>query len=211
MIREPTLDFEFHLCAQGHRAIIGLDEAGRGSWAGPIVAGAVALPVAHAGLAASLTGVRDSKQLSARQRERLFPTIHQIALGTGVGFVPASEIDRIGIVPATRKAMLIAVSDLGIFPDYLLIDALRLPDLDIPQLSIVKGDVKCLTIASASIVAKVARDRWMIAQEVQFPGYGFAAHKGYGTARHREAIERLGPCALHRMSFAPLRRFRDPS
>ena len=205
MITEPTLEVELQLYGQGCRVIVGLDEAGRGSWAGPVVAGAVALPLERHGLADLLLGVRDSKQLSAQQRERLLPTITQVALSVGLGFVPAAQIDRIGIVQATRQAMRIALAELGLSPDHLLIDALRLPALGVPQMAITRGDAKCLTIAAASIAAKVARDRWMAAQDALYPGYGFAAHKGYGTARHRDALHRQGPCPLHRMSFAPLR------
>ncbi len=202
---KPTLETELDLFRRGHRVIAGLDEVGRGSWAGPVVAAAVALPLEREGLLAELEGVRDSKLLSPRQRERLLPLIRRVALAIGIGSASAADIDRIGIVPATRQAMAQALAGLAVAPDYLLIDALRLPAIPIPQLALPKGDAKCLCIAAASIVAKVARDQLMVAQEAGYPGYGFAAHKGYGTARHRAALEQLGPCPLHRMSFAPLR------
>ncbi len=199
---EPNLQTELSLLRQGYRLVVGLDEVGRGAWAGPVVAGAVALPLHLGGLEGRLTGVRDSKQLSPRQRESLLPTIQRTALAVGLGFVSAAQVDRMGIVPATRQAMLLALVELGLYPDYLLIDALPLP-IHIPQRAIIHGDVQCLSIAAASIVAKVTRDRWMIAQDSCYPGYGFARHKGYGTAQHRQALERWGPCLLHRLSFAP--------
>jgi len=201
----PTLDTELTLFGQGYRLIAGLDEVGRGSWAGPVMAAAVALPLERQGLLEDLAGVRDSKQLAPRQRERLLPLIRRAALAIGIGSVPAAEIDRIGIVPATRQAMALALADLGLQPDYLLIDALRLPAIRLPQYALPKGDAKCLCIAAASIVAKVARDQLMVAEEARYPGYGFAAHKGYGTAQHRAALAQLGPCPIHRLSFAPLR------
>ncbi|NLS76494.1 MAG: ribonuclease HII [Chloroflexi bacterium] len=201
----PTLDTELTLFGQGYRLIAGLDEVGRGSWAGPVMAAAVALPLERQGLLEDLAGVRDSKQLAPRQRERLLPLIRRAALAIGIGSVPAAEIDRIGIVPATRQAMALALADLSLQPDYLLIDALRLPAIRLPQYALPKGDAKCLCIAAASIVAKVARDQLMVAEEARYPGYGFAAHKGYGTAQHRAALAQLGPCPIHRLSFAPLR------
>ena len=201
----PTLDTELALFQKGHRIIVGLDEVGRGSWAGPVTAAAVALPLERENLLAELAGVRDSKQLAPRRREQLLPLIRRAALAIGIGYVSAADIDRIGIVPATRQAMALALAEIDLHPDYLLIDALRLPAIRIPQLALPKGDAKCLCIAAASIVAKVARDQFMVAQEASYPGYGFAAHKGYGTARHRAALDQLGPCPIHRLSFAPLR------
>jgi ribonuclease HII len=201
----PDLHLERTLFQRGYRVIVGLDEVGRGAWAGPVVAGAVALPLEGPDLECELAGVRDSKQLSPRQRKVALVKIQQRALAIGIGAVSAEWIDRVGIVPATRQAMLLAIIALGLFPDYLLIDALKLPFLRIPQQALIKGDVQHLSISAASIAAKVARDHWMAAQEERFPGYGFASHKGYGTSLHRQAITRLGPCPLHRLSFAPLR------
>lgn len=202
---QPSCTRERSLWKQGYQIVVGLDEAGRGSWAGPVVAGAVVLPAQHPNLMTALDGVRDSKMLSPKRRGALLVTIESTALASAAGFVPAEVIDEIGIVPATRRAMQAALAQLGFDPEYLLIDALRLPTVNLPQYVINKGDAKILSIAAASIVAKVYRDRWMIEQDKVYAGYGFAAHKGYGTAQHRQALDKLGPCTLHRYSFAPLR------
>lgn len=204
MVVEPDLKWERALAERGHAVIAGLDEVGRGAWAGPVVAAAVALGMGDENCQVTLRGVRDSKRLTPRQRVALVPCIEHAARATGIGFVSAGIVDRIGIVPATRLAMLLALAELDVAPDYLLIDGLSLPELDIPQQAIIKGDAKCLSVAAASVLAKVARDTWMIAQESHYPGYGFAAHKGYGTRQHRQALARLGPCPLHRLSFRPL-------
>jgi len=205
MVQEPDLWEEMALYAKGYRHIAGLDEAGRGSWAGPVVAGAVILPIGQADLSQRLEGVRDSKQLTPRQRERLYGTIRSAALAVGVGIVPPDMIDESGIVPATRQAMGLALVQLDLLPDFLLIDFLNLPGLSIPQKGITGGDALSLSIAAASIVAKVTRDRWMIQLDAQYPGYGFARHKGYGTRQHRESLARLGPSPIHRLSFAPMK------
>jgi ribonuclease HII len=200
----PTLTLENELWASGYHAVAGLDEVGRGAWAGPVMAAAVILPPRLNMLAGLLGCVDDSKRLSAVRREALVVSIEACALAVGVGSVPADEIDRIGIVPATRLAMRQALDALAVAPDYLLLDFLTLPAVNHPQRGLPHGDALCLSIAAASIIAKVARDRWMAAQEALFPGYGFAQHKGYGVAEHRAALARLGPCPLHRLSFAPL-------
>jgi len=187
--------------------VAGLDEAGRGAWAGPVVAAAVVLPPLDPDLRRRLAGVRDSKLLSPARREALLTTICEYALAYGVGAAPPAEIDRLGIVPATRKAMAQALEGLPLPPDYLLIDYLPLPEVPLPQHSLPKGDVHVLSIAAASILAKVSRDRLMIQLEQQWPGYGFAQHKGYGTAQHQAALRALGPSQVHRLSFAPLREF----
>jgi ribonuclease HII len=205
MVQEPDLREEMALYAEGYRHIAGLDEAGRGSWAGPVVAGAVILPPDRSDLSQELDGVRDSKQLTPRQRERLYPIIESTALAVGVGVVPPDVIDELGIVPATRQAMGLAIGQLGLPPDFLLIDYLNLPELSIPQKSITRGDALSLSIAAASIVAKVTRDRLMVELDVHYPGYGFAPHKGYGTRQHRESLFRLGPSPIHRLSYAPMR------
>ena len=202
---DPDLSLELALYQEGYRILAGMDEAGRGPWAGPVVAAAVILPVEREDLLATLTGTRDSKLLSARQRECLFPLIHEVALGVGVGVASAAFIDQHGIMPATREAMHQALSTLPLAPSYLLIDYLRLPTVPIPQRGVPKGDQKHLSIAAASIVAKVTRDRLMVEMDERYPGYGFARHKGYGTPQHREALNRLGVCAIHRLSFAPMR------
>lgn len=206
MGRWPDLQEEQALRAQGLACIAGLDEAGRGAWAGPVVAAAVVLPLERADLAQALEGVRDSKRCTPVQREALFDRIHQVALAVGVGSVPAARIDRIGIVPATQEAMAQAVSRLPVAPQALLIDALQLPDCSLLQRALIKGDARSLSIAAASIVAKVSRDRTMAALDARHGGYGFAQHKGYGTLQHRQALAWLGPSPLHRLSFAPLKK-----
>jgi ribonuclease HII len=199
------LDEEQKLWQRGFRRLAGLDEAGRGAWAGPVVAGAVVLPDDRLTLERDLAQVRDSKTLTPIQRETLYGQILQVALAVGVGVVPPERIDSLGIVPATRLAMQRAVARLSPGPDYLLIDYLRLADLPLPQRSLAKGDAQVLTIAAASIVAKVSRDRLMVKWDAQYPGYGFGQHKGYGTPQHRAALVELGACSLHRRSFAPVR------
>jgi len=202
----PTLALETRLWAEGYRRVAGLDEAGRGAWAGPVVAAAVILPPGRPDLAHQLSGVRDSKCLAAARREALLPVIEATALTWGVGAVPSAEIDALGIVAATRRAMALALEQLRPPADYLLIDYLSLAEPTLPQHSLPKGDALVLSIAAASIVAKVTRDRLMAGLEDCFPGYGLARHKGYGTAQHRAALAVLGPSAIHRLSFAPLAR-----
>lgn len=208
-VAAPGLVRESALTGQGYRAIAGVDEAGRGAWAGPLVAAAVILPnpdeVGEAALLAQLAGVRDSKMLDHARRERLLPAIEQAARGIGVGWVPADELDRIGLGAANRLAWERALAALPLAPDFLLLDAFRLPVNPLPQEPIVRGDSYCLSIAAASIVAKVARDRALLALDARFPAYGFGRHKGYGTAAHQSALRLHGPCPEHRQSFAPLR------
>ncbi|MEW6180326.1 MAG: ribonuclease HII [Chloroflexota bacterium] len=205
LVNLPALRDEEQLWQSGCRLVAGLDEAGRGAWAGPVFAAAVILPPV-ADIAARLEGVRDSKQMTPNQRERWAEKIKQLAAYWGVGEASGEEIDCYGILPATRLAMQRALQACGITPAHLLIDALRLPEVNIPQTALIRGDQRSLSIAAASVLAKTARDAWMRAQEERYPGYGFAAHKGYGTARHRAALERFGPCPLHRRSFAPVKK-----
>ena len=200
----PTLEWEQRLWAQGYCRLAGLDEAGRGALAGAVVAAAVILPPDE-GIAQRLAGVGDSKQLTPAERERLYPVIVREAVAVGVGAIPAEAIDALGIVAATRQAMALAVASLTVPPEHLLIDALRLPDVACPQTSLIKGDARCLSIAAASIVAKVTRDRLLVELDQQYPGYGLARHKGYGTPQHRAALAGLGPCLLHRRSYRPIR------
>ena len=200
----PTLDEERKLQRAGYTHIAGLDEAGRGAWAGPVSAAAVILPLNDAALPERLRGVCDSKLCTPRQRDVLFDQIREVALAWAVSLVPASEIDEIGIVPATRQAMRQAIYLLDPTPDALLIDALRLPSIELPQRSLNKGDLHCLAIAAASILAKVARDRRMVEAGQTHPDYGFARHKGYGTAQHRSALHLLGPLSIHRRSYRPI-------
>jgi ribonuclease HII len=178
---------------------------GRGSWAGPVVAAAVILPLDDPSRMQALTGVRDSKLLHAPQRQRLAVEIRRVCIAVGVGWSSHHAIDRLGIAAANRAAMLRALRRLPVQPDALLLDYVRLPESALPQLCLVDGDALCLSIAAASIVAKVVRDRWMARSDARFPGYGFAEHKGYGTRSHREALERRGPCGLHRRTFRPIR------
>jgi ribonuclease HII len=201
---QPNLDEELVLLNAGHVHVAGIDEAGRGAWAGPVCAAAVVLPLDRPDLTALLDGVRDSKQLSATRREELLPIIEDVAEAVGVGWASPAEIDAMGIALATRQAMARAVSGLDGSVSALLIDYVRLPGIDLPQRVLPKADVYCLSVAAASIVAKVTRDRLMVALAQDYPGYGFARHKGYGTRRHREALARLGPSSVHRMSWRPL-------
>ena len=191
-----TLQFEKIAYQSGYTCVAGLDEAGRGPLAGPVTAAAVILPP---GL--SITGVDDSKKLTADKREKLFDIIMNQALSVGVGVVSPAEIDRINILQATRQAMRAAVMSLSLQPDYLLIDGITTIESSLPQKTIKKGDSLSLSIAAASIIAKVTRDRHMIEMDLIYPGYGFARHKGYGSADHMSAIKRLGPSPIHRLTF----------
>ena len=196
---EPDLAFEFNLWQSGLTHIAGMDEAGRGALAGPVAVGAVILRPAQGH---ALSGVRDSKQMTPLARARLAPRIKESALAWSVGFASSDEIDSLGIVAATRLAALRTLESLEFFPSYLLTDfRLELPELDLPQTSLVKGDVKCLSIAAASVLAKTARDAWMCELDLQYPGYGLGKHKGYGTPFHRQAMKRLGYSSIHRKSF----------
>lgn len=201
----PTFAEERALLAAGYRIIAGVDEAGRGTWAGPVAAAAVVLPLDCANKLASLEGVRDSKTLHARRREELEQQIVELAVAVGFGLASVSEVDRMGILPATRLAMGRAIANLNVPLDFLLIDAVKLPHQKIHQKSIVRGDALCFSVAAASIVAKVRRDRLMAELDGLYPGYGFARHKGYGTAQHLAALRALGPCPIHRRTFAPVR------
>ena len=176
--------------------ICGIDEAGRGPLAGPVVAAAVILP---AGLV--IPYVNDSKKLTEKRREALYPEILEKALSVGVGVVPAARIDEINILQATYEAMRQAIGQLSVRPDVLLNDAVRIPAVEIPQVPIIKGDAKSISIACASVIAKVTRDRMMKEYDAIYPEYGFAGHKGYGTAAHIAAIRQYGPSPIHRRTF----------
>jgi ribonuclease HII len=201
----PHLENEIALLRQGYRFVAGLDEAGRGAWAGPVVAAAVILPLDQPRLADKLVGVDDSKRLSPRQRAYLFDLIQETALAVAIGLASSALVDELNVVEATRYAMQQALAELNPAPDCLLLDHLRLPAVTLPQQAFPKADSLSLTVAAASIIAKVSRDRLMVEFEREYPGYAFERHKGYGTAGHRAALTRLGPCALHRMSYAPLK------
>lgn len=200
----PTVAEERALARAGHRRIAGVDEVGRGCWAGPVVAAAVVLLPDVLAQPALLEGANDSKALSALQREALYTRITAHSAGWAVGAVPAHIVDSHGILAATRLAMQIALLKLPFVPDALLIDAVRLHDWPCPQRSIIKGDAHCLSIAAASIIAKVTRDRMMTALSAHQPDYGFAKHKGYGTALHQQTLRAYGPSPQHRRSFRPV-------
>ena len=197
-------DFSFELAAQklGHSFICGIDEAGRGPWAGPVVAAAVILDPRNIP-----SGLNDSKKLKEAQREKLFVEIMESSR-VGVGIGDEARIDSDNILATTLWAMNEAVCNLGTAPHYALVDGNRAPRLSCPVQTIISGDARCLSIAAASIIAKVTRDRIMVALHEKFPGYGFARHKGYGTAFHHAALLELGPCLHHRKSFAPIAKLR---
>ena len=199
----PTLQYELPLWQQGFLAVAGIDEAGRGCWAGPVTAGAVILP-ADPGILERLSGVRDSKLMTPAEWDAVFSLIPGEARAWAVGEADSAEIDRLGILNATRLAMKRAIAALPLRPDHLLIDYVRLHDVTIPQIGIAHGDMVSLSIAAASVMAKVTRDREMEALAEQYPEYGFEKHKGYGTKQHQEALARFGPCPIHRMTFKPL-------
>ena len=201
--RKPSFAEERKLGAQGYRLVAGVDEVGRGALAGPVVAAAVILPEKiNAPWAAE---VRDSKQLSPARREFLAQHIQEIAIATGIGTASHKIIDARGIVRATRLAMKLAVNRLLPAPQYLLIDYLRLPEVPLPQKGMIDGDSLCFSIACASIVAKVARDRLMVELDKVYAGYKLAQHKGYCTGEHVACLRRLGPSPVHRRSFQPVR------
>ncbi|WP_322495641.1 ribonuclease HII [Chloroflexus sp.] len=200
----PDLSVEQTLRARGYPALAGIDEAGRGCWAGPMVAAAVVLAPIVYEQPYLLAAVNDSKQLSAVARERAFATVQTYAQGIGVGIVPAFIIDAYGILAATRLAMTQALLALPCPVDALLIDAEHLPGICLPQESLVRGDARSLSIAAASIIAKVTRDRLMHTADRCYPAYGFAVHKGYGTAAHRRALVHYGPSPIHRYTFQPV-------
>jgi ribonuclease HII len=201
MISTPDLSLETDLWS-AFEFIAGMDEAGRGALAGPVCVGAVVLPNRNSHLLQTLSGVTDSKQLTPRERSALAPRIKESVSAWGIGFSSAEEIDSMGIVSATRLAASRALEALPQLPDYLLTDfRLELPELDIPQTAIVKGDQRSLSIAAASILAKTARDEVMIVLDSHYPEYRFAKHKGYGTLLHRRQIGERGFSPIHRKTF----------
>ncbi len=205
----PTLDEELRLTHDGHGPIAGVDEVGRGAWAGPLVAAAVVLPPVFSPplaeeLLLRLANVRDSKICTPVERATLAATIRAVASGIGIGVVPPNELDRYGLTVGNRLAMRRAVEALPWMPGYLLLDWVKLPELRIPQRAFARGDATSLSIAAASIIAKVERDAMMAALDADHPGYEFARHKGYGTVMHRAALRLLGPSPIHRYRFAPV-------
>ncbi len=197
--------YEARARRRGGSRIAGVDEAGRGPLAGPVVAGAVILNPDD-----PIDGLNDSKRLSPKRREQLFAQIQARALAVGVGIVGPERIDQINILQATKQAMREALDHLpvaGVEADYVLLDALTLPNLLVPQEGIVGGDGKSNSIAAASIIAKVTRDRLMVQYDVEYPGYGFSGHKGYPTVAHKQAVAQLGPCPIHRRTFRGVSEF----
>lgn len=199
MTPPPSAPYRYE--AQAWRAgalrVAGVDEAGRAPLAGPVVAAAVIIAPDR-----RIPRLADSKLLRPERREELFALIHERALAVGVGIVDHETIDRINILEATRRAMTAAVAGLAVAPDFVITDFVALPSLSCPQRNLVDGDVRCASVAAASIVAKVTRDRLMVELDRQFPAYGFAHHKGYPTAVHLAALDRYGPCPIHRRTFA---------
>jgi len=202
MFTKPSFAEEKDLRFQGFTLVAGIDEVGRGSLMGPVMAAAVILPEKIKGRWKSR--VRDSKQLTAKAREFLFDFIIEAALTYGIGSSSNNEIDEVGIAKATRLAMVRAVKQLDPQPQFLLIDYVRLKESHYPQKGIVDGDSLCFSIACASIIAKVTRDRIVIDMDKEYPGYGFAAHKGYCTEEHLACLQAKGPCPLHRRTFNPV-------
>jgi ribonuclease HII len=197
----PPLSAPYHFEARAWRAgfarVAGVDEAGRGPLAGPVVAASVIITPAR-----RIKGLADSKLLAPERREELFEVIRERALAIGVGIVDHETIDRVNILEATRRAMLQALAGLTVYPELVITDFVRLANLPCPQRNLVDGDLRCASVAAASIIAKVTRDRLMVEADQQFPEYGFARHKGYATPEHLAALDRHGPCPLHRRSFS---------
>jgi len=193
------------LYEQGYSFVAGIDEVGRGCLAGPVVAAAVILPLTDENLVSHLVGVKDSKQTTPQARQHLYEAILQHALAVAIGMGSVALIDERNILQATKYAMKAAIAQLPIAPQALLLDAVRLSDIPLPQRSIIKGDSLCLSIAAASIIAKVTRDRLMLQLHEQYPHYGFDHHKGYGTPAHLAALQQHGVTPLHRTTFSPIR------
>jgi len=204
----PSFRFEAELLRRGLTLVAGLDEAGRGPLAGPVVAAAVILPSVwfENGLPENLRRINDSKKLTAQTREALYSAIvARPDIRFGIASVDSATIDNVNILHATHRAMILALAQLNPPPQHALVDGLRVKSLQFPQTPIVSGDALSCSIAAASVLAKVTRDRLMVEYDREFPGYGFAGHKGYGTAAHLAALKELGPCPIHRQSFAPVR------
>lgn len=202
-ISPPNFMEESTLINQGYKSVAGIDEAGRGALAGPVVAAAVVLP--QEANHPRLNDVRDSKETPAAKRELLYDVIVEEAVAVGVGIVPSQVIDSVNILNATRIAMRQAVEQLACLPDFLLVDGMIIPRFGIRQKGIIKGDKSCLSISCASIIAKVTRDRIMFELSESYPNYGLAQHKGYGTRYHLFCLNQYGPSPVHRFTFAPVK------
>ena len=200
----PSLAYERAAASAGHAIIAGVDEVGRGSWAGPVVAAAVILPLGKSGLAKRLEGVHDSKQLTPEQRSQAYLAILAVGAVVSLGWASHHVVDSAGLSFANRRAMCRAIAGLSSVPQIVLLDHFALPECDLPQVCITRGDAQSLSIAAASIVAKVFRDNCMNRFDRRYPGYGFSQHKGYGTPGHRAALATLGISPLHRRSFGPV-------
>ena len=192
------LEYENELYDKGYKYICGIDEVGRGPLLGPVVTAAVILPIGYFN-----PEIKDSKKLSQKKREKLYDIIKKDAISIGLGIVDEKKIDEINIYEATKVAMKMAIDNLDVKPDYVLIDAMKL-DIDIPSNSIIKGDAKSESIASASIIAKVTRDRMLDEIDLEYPMYDLKNNKGYGTKKHLEALKQYGPCKYHRYSYSPV-------
>ncbi len=194
--------YEEELYDNGYEKVCGIDEAGRGPLAGPVVVAACIMPPFL-----RIDGINDSKQLTEKKREELYKIIVKEALAYSVVFINEKEIDELNILNATKKGMLKALDELKVKPDYVLIDAVKLDELKIESKAIIHGDALSASIAAASILAKVSRDHYMEAMDKKYPNYGFARHKGYGTKAHLEALEKYGPCKIHRKTFTPVNKY----
>ena len=203
----PNLDIEQDVRSVQYKYIAGVDEVGRGPLAGPVVSAAVVLPHDLTGNEGWLGVINDSKKLSEPKRQMAYEIISREAVSVAVGITNASTIDSVGILPATISSMFTALRGLEVYPDFVLFDFIPLKDCEYPYRTVVKGDTKSYSISAASIIAKVTRDELMKEADEQYPGYGFSGHKGYGTAKHLDAIKRLGPCEIHRRSFAPIKNY----
>lgn len=203
----PNLDIEQDVRSVQYKYIAGVDEVGRGPLAGPVVSAAVVLPHDLVGDEDWLSVINDSKKLSELKRQMAYEIISREAVSVAVGITNASTIDSVGILPATISSMFTALRGLEVSPDFVLFDFIPLKDCEYPYRTVVKGDTKSYSISAASIIAKVTRDELMKEADEQYPGYGFSGHKGYGTAKHLDAIKRLGPCEIHRRSFAPVKNY----
>lgn len=193
------LEYESELYTKGYKLICGVDEVGRGPLLGPVVTASVILPINYYN-----KDINDSKKLSEKKRNELYDIIMRDAISVGIGIVSEKEIDEINIYEATKKAMKMAIDNLNVKPDYVLIDAVKL-DIDIPSTPIIKGDMKSESIASASIIAKVTRDRMIMEIDKEYPIYDLKNNKGYGTKKHIEALKTYGPCKYHRFSYSPVK------
>ena len=197
--RKDIHAFERALYQRGYQRIAGVDEAGRGPLAGPVVASAVILP-----LDCAIVGIMDSKQLTAKQRDVLFDEIREAAVSIGISYMDSKTIDQVNILQATMQAMRESIEQIDPSPDYVIVDGTHIPAVSIPTKAIPKGDSLSQSVAAASIIAKVTRDRLMIELDKVYPQYGFRQHKGYGTDQHRQALIQFGPCPIHRRTFRPV-------